>query len=73
MRGGDRRPKAPWRVRLAWAALTVFSFAGIIGLVSVLHPQGKQDAKGVPIALFALTTIVVGSVVISRMVRPPRS
>jgi hypothetical protein len=50
----------------------VFFFAGIIGLVSVLHPQGKKDAKGIPIALFALTTIVVGSVVISRMARPLR-
>jgi hypothetical protein len=62
----------PWRIRIAWAALTVFFCAGVIGLVAMLHPQGKQDPKAIPVALFALTTVFVGSALIARMERPPR-
>ena len=72
MHGDNGRPKMPWRIRIAWMTLTVFFFAGIIGLDSMLNPQGKEDPKAIPVALFALTTVFVGSALILRMERPPR-
>ncbi len=49
---------------LAWAALSAFVFGGVTLLAMVLHPQGKHDPLGVPIALFALISGLAGTGII---------
>ncbi|HMZ14128.1 MAG TPA: hypothetical protein PLI79_09315 [Mycobacterium sp.] len=55
-----------WKSILAWAALVVFVYGGVTVLVAVLHPQGKQDPRGIPIALFALASALTGIAVLLR-------
>lgn len=49
---------------LAWAALSAFVFGGVTLMAMVLHPQGKHDPLGVPIALFALVAGLAGTGII---------
>ena len=55
-----------WKSILAWAGLVVFIYGGVTVLVALLHPQGKQDPRGIPVALFALISAVIGIAVLLR-------
>ena len=55
-----------WKSILAWAGLAVFVYGGVTVLVAVLHPQGKHDPRGIPIALFALISALLGTAVLLR-------
>jgi len=47
-------------------------YGGVTVLVSVLHPEDKHDSKGVPVALFAVATVVIGIAIITYLQRPKR-
>ena len=55
-----------WKTILAWAGLVMFVYGGVTVLVALLHPQGKHDPRGIPIALFALVSALVGIAVLLR-------
>ena len=72
MSRNGREPKRGWRSWLPWLVLAAALYGGVTALVSVLHPQGKQDPNGVPVALFALATVVIGIAIITYLQRPKR-
>jgi hypothetical protein len=45
--------------------LIVVLYGGVTGLNSLPHPHGKSDLKAVPIAPYALATVVIGGGLIS--------
>jgi hypothetical protein len=58
-----------WLIRLCWVLLIVVLYGGVIGLDSLLHPHGKGDPKGIPIALYGLATVFIGGGLITWMSR----
>ena len=70
MSQNGREPQHGWRGWLPWLALATLLYGGATVLVSVLHPEGKHDPKGIPLALFALATVVIGIAVITYVQRP---
>lgn len=62
-------PGHRWPWALAWIVLLVVIYAGVTVLVDVLHPQGKQDPRAIPVAVFALVSGLGGSALILWMQR----
>ena len=59
-----RRTGHRWPWALAWIVLLVVIYAGVTVLVDLLHPQGKQDPRAIPVAVFALVSGLGGSALI---------